>query len=195
MKVLSGDLTIFRGIRWSTRLPLRLPTFLLVNCLLYTLNIHEATWDHYMEGDPFEVKTNNRSITFFFFSQLHLNKRQARLMAYLTTFDFIIEHIPGKHNIIVDVLSRLPLLEGPHDSTVTSAKPVVDANGFLRDWNVDLEDLYFGEEERPQLAFIPAQVPSSHKRSEVKLYLGDSQPNSQPHKFCCAPIDYMKSEK
>jgi hypothetical protein len=43
----------------------------------------------------------------FFLSQLDLNARQARWLAFLSEFDFEVRHINGKENKVGDALSRI----------------------------------------------------------------------------------------
>ena len=99
-------------------------------------------------------------------------------MSFLAGFDFGLDHIPGKKNVVADILSRLPHPDGSHDQGVSFVKPVMESTGFMGDWNVDLEDLDFGEPARPQLSFLPAQVPDTLERGEVFSVSGleDSQP-------------------
>jgi hypothetical protein len=42
----------------------------------------------------------------YLFSQLDLNARKARWLAFLSEFDFEVRHIKGKENKVADALSR-----------------------------------------------------------------------------------------
>ena len=72
------------------------------------LSIIEAldSWRHYLEGcdHQIEIWTDHRNLEYFQKSQ-KLNRRQARWAQFLSRFDFILEHKPGKTNK-ADGLSR-----------------------------------------------------------------------------------------
>ena len=56
-------------------------------------------------GRNFLLLTDNSSVNFLF-SQLDLNARQARWLAFLSEFEFEVRHIKGKENNVVDALRR-----------------------------------------------------------------------------------------
>ena len=62
-----------------------------------------------MEGAKleFEIWTDYKNLQYFMTSQ-KLNHRQARWALYLSRFNFILKHIPGKSMGKVDGLSRRP---------------------------------------------------------------------------------------
>ena len=62
-------------------------------------------WRHYLLGKRFLLLTYNTCVKNMF-TQLGLNTRQARWMAFLSEFDFEVKHIKGKENRVVDALSR-----------------------------------------------------------------------------------------
>jgi hypothetical protein len=62
-------------------------------------------WRHYIMGRKFLLLTDNNGVKFLF-SQLDLNARQARWLAFLSEFDFEVRHIKGKENKVVDALRR-----------------------------------------------------------------------------------------
>jgi len=66
-------------------------------------------WKHYLEGMKvqFEIWTDHKNLQYFMTSQ-KLNHRQARWVLYLSRFNFVLKHIPGKSIGKVDGLSRRP---------------------------------------------------------------------------------------
>ena len=55
----------------------------------------------------FEIWTDHKNLQYFMTSQ-KLNHRQARWVLYLSRFNFVLKHIPGKSIGKVDGLSRRP---------------------------------------------------------------------------------------
>ena len=66
-------------------------------------------WRHYLEDTKkeFEIWTDHKNLQYFMSSQ-KLNRRQARWALYLSRFNFVLKHIPGKSMGKVDSLSRQP---------------------------------------------------------------------------------------
>jgi len=66
-------------------------------------------WRHYLEGakHKFEIWTDHKNLQYFIMSQ-KLNYRQARWALYLSQFNFMLKHIPGKSMGKADGLSRRP---------------------------------------------------------------------------------------
>jgi hypothetical protein len=56
-------------------------------------------------GKKILLLTDNSGVKHLF-SQLDLNARQARWLAFLSEFDFEVRHIKGKENKVADALSR-----------------------------------------------------------------------------------------
>ena len=64
-------------------------------------------WRHFLEGArmKFEIWTDHKNLEYFMSSQ-NLNHRQARWALYLSSFDFVLKHIPGSRMGKADGLSR-----------------------------------------------------------------------------------------
>src|SRR5258706_1942593 len=64
-------------------------------------------WRHFLEGSDqkFEIHTDHKNLSYF--QEAHkLNHRQARWSLYLSMFDFVLTHKPGKQMGRPDALSR-----------------------------------------------------------------------------------------
>jgi hypothetical protein len=64
---------------------------------------------HYLQGTkcPVIVKSDHQNLRTFTTTKT-LNARQARWAEELSSYDFVIEHIKGKENVVADALSRRP---------------------------------------------------------------------------------------
>jgi len=64
-------------------------------------------WRHYLEEakKEFKIWSNHTNLQYFMTSQ-KLNCRQARWALYLSGFNFILRHVPGRSMGKVDSLSR-----------------------------------------------------------------------------------------
>ena len=84
----------------ETRYPVREQEFL---AIVHALN----TWRHYLHGSKFKivVKTDHHSLQYFK-TQPTLTGRQSRWLDIVAEFDFDIEYIDGKSNVVADGLSR-----------------------------------------------------------------------------------------
>jgi hypothetical protein len=59
----------------------------------------------YLVGNKFVVKTDHNSLKYFL-EQKDLNERQQKWVMKVHEFDFDIEYVKGKKNIVADALSR-----------------------------------------------------------------------------------------
>jgi RNase H-like domain found in reverse transcriptase/Integrase zinc binding domain/Chromo (CHRromatin Organisation MOdifier) domain len=64
------------------------------------------SYEHWLLGRPFTAVTDSQAMLSLM-KQKHLSPRQWRAMTYLSTFDIKFEFLPGKRNIIADLLSRI----------------------------------------------------------------------------------------
>jgi len=64
-------------------------------------------WRHYLLGKQFTIKTDNSALQYLR-TQKNLSGRQARWMQLLEQYDFTVQHVPGKSNVVADALSRRP---------------------------------------------------------------------------------------
>ena len=66
-------------------------------------------WRHYLHGAKFTVMTDHQSLQYFK-TQPQLSGRQSRWKDVIANFDFDIEYIEGKTNVVADGLSRRAII-------------------------------------------------------------------------------------
>ena len=66
-----------------------------------------AKFRRYLVGNKFKVKTNHNNLRFFL-EQKELNERQHKWVSKVQAYDFEIEYVKGKNNVVADTLSRKP---------------------------------------------------------------------------------------
>ena len=70
--------------------------------------MHALTkFKQYLVGSIFKVKTNHNNLKFIM-KQKELSEKQHKWIKKLHDYDFEIEYIKGKNNIVDDGLSRMP---------------------------------------------------------------------------------------
>ena len=67
-------------------------------------------WKHYLLGVEFLVKTDHQSLKYFL-SQPNISERHIKWATFLQGFHFQIIYKPRKENIVVDALSRRPIVQ------------------------------------------------------------------------------------
>jgi hypothetical protein len=83
--------------------------------LLYTIYDKEmlsimhalAKFRHYLVGAKFRVRMDHNSLKYFL-DQKYLNERQQKWVSKIQPYDFDIEFVKGKNNVVADALSRRP---------------------------------------------------------------------------------------
>jgi hypothetical protein len=66
-----------------------------------------AKFRQYLVGGKFKVKTDHNSLRYFL-EKKDLNERQQKWVSKIQAYDFEIEYVKGKNNVVVDALSRKP---------------------------------------------------------------------------------------
>jgi len=77
-----------------------------------------GVWRHYLHGSKFTVRTDHKSLEYFR-TQPMLSGRQSRWKDVIANFDFDIEYVDGKTNVVADGLSRR------HDHQVQSSQELL----------------------------------------------------------------------
>jgi hypothetical protein len=93
--------------------------------LLYTIYDKEmlaimhalAKFRQYLVGEKFVVRTDHNSLKYFL-DQKDLNERQQKWVSKIQDYDFDIEFVKGKNNVVVDALSRRPSVYAMTDISV-----------------------------------------------------------------------------
>ena len=62
-------------------------------------------WRHYLHGNVCHIYTDYEPLVYIF-AQPHLNTRQARWLKHLAELNLEVHYVPGKDNVIADVLSH-----------------------------------------------------------------------------------------
>ena len=64
-------------------------------------------WRHFLVGVKFLILTDHVALTYIQ-SSATVSRRNARWLEFLSQFNFDIEHIKGRENVVADTLSRVP---------------------------------------------------------------------------------------
>jgi hypothetical protein len=79
----------------------------------------------YLVGNRFKVKTDHNSLKFLM-EQKELSERQQKWISKIQAYDFEIEYVKGKNNVVADTLSRIPTLSLMEISTEWKALLLVE---------------------------------------------------------------------
>ena len=93
--------------------------------LLYTIYDKEmlaiihalAKFKQYLVGERFVVRTYHNSLKYFL-EQKDLNERQHKWVSKIQDYEFYIEFVKGKNNVVADALSRRPSIYAMTDISV-----------------------------------------------------------------------------
>lgn len=66
-----------------------------------------AKFQQYLVGNKFRVRTDHNSLRFFL-KQKQCQERQQKWFSKIQAYDFDIEYVKRKNNVVVDSLSRRP---------------------------------------------------------------------------------------
>ena len=61
----------------------------------------------YLVRNKFVVKTDHNNLRYFL-AQKDLNERKQKWVSNIRAFEFDIEYVKGKNNVVVDALYRIP---------------------------------------------------------------------------------------
>ena len=66
-----------------------------------------SRWRHYLVGKHFVILTDHAALTYLD-SSAGVHRHNVRWLEFFSQFDFEIQHIKGKENVVADSLSRVP---------------------------------------------------------------------------------------
>jgi hypothetical protein len=79
----------------------------------------------YLVGNMFKVKTDHNNLRFLM-EQKELSEQQQKWISKIQAYDFEIEYVKGKNNVVIDALSRIPTLSLMEISTEWKALLLVE---------------------------------------------------------------------
>src|SRR5436305_933865 len=93
-------------------------------------------FEHHLLGTKFTIITDHQSLQYFL-SQRNLSPRQSRWQLELSKFDFDIQYIEGKKNLIADALSRLSEPKTSSPSATPDSEAFADVSDSISDLSLD----------------------------------------------------------
>ena len=111
-------------------------------------------WKHYLQGSKVEAFTDNSALRFWK-TIADPSPRQVRWLAYISTYNIDLKHIPGVTNTAADALSRLPTL-----------MPMVEEE-------VDWTSLYIADQAIGPLYYVDGRLQNPRTFHNGRLWLDD----------------------
>ena len=106
------------------------------------------SWKHYLLGTPFILRTDHQSLKHFL-TQTKLSDKKMRWAKFLSQFNFHIAHIAGKHNQVVDALSRRPQVNVVSIATHNDLSTMIDEYAIDPDYKDVMSAIALGKNEEP----------------------------------------------
>ena len=107
-----------------------------------------SVWKHYLLGTPFILRTDHQSLKYFM-TQTKLSDKQMRWANFLSQFHFHIAHIPGKHNVVADALSRRPKVNAVSIATHNDLSSMIDEYASDPDFKDVMSAIALQKKEEP----------------------------------------------
>ena len=89
-----------------------------------------------MEGRIFHIYTDHKPLTFTISSNADRSPRQTRHLSFVTEFITDVRHIPGKTNVVVDMLSRV---RTPDE--ITSPSPLSSVSAVTQNDSINYNEM------------------------------------------------------
>ena len=107
-----------------------------------------SVWKHYLLGTPFILRMDHQSLKYFM-TQTKLSEKQMRWANFLSQFHFHIAHIPGKHIVVADALSRRPKVNVVSIATHNDLSSMIDEYASDPDFNNVMSAIALQKKEEP----------------------------------------------
>ena len=134
-----------------------------------------GTWRHYLSGVKFTVKTDHRSLQYLK-TQPHLSNRQTHWKDTLANFDFDIEYVEGKTNVVADGLSRRADHVPPQSSaSISSIESVSHRCNAVTSLLADIHEAIVNDPEYRSLLKQSASTLAKQSLSIDRSYLYHSR--------------------